>query len=70
MTNLLSSFHREKFVELHSLPLMEYLIDDIQKGLTDEDRANLQKANVHFGEPPKLGELDLEKVKESTYFFS
>ncbi|MEW5305129.1 MAG: hypothetical protein WDW36_007690 [Sanguina aurantia] len=61
---------REKFVELHGLPLMEYLVDDIQKSLTDEDRAKLEKAKVYFGEPPKLGELDLNLVRQSTYFFS
>ncbi|MEW5310192.1 MAG: hypothetical protein WDW38_002012 [Sanguina aurantia] len=61
---------REKFVELHGLPLMEYLVDDIQKSLTDEDRAKLEKAKIYFGEPPQLGELDLNLVRQSTYFFS
>lgn len=57
-------------MELHGLPLMEYLVDDIQKSLTDEDRANLEKAKIYFGEPPQLGELDLNLVNQSTYFFS
>ncbi|MEW5305130.1 MAG: hypothetical protein WDW36_007691 [Sanguina aurantia] len=61
---------REKFVELHSLPLMDYLVDDIRSDLTPEDLMALQKSRTQFPNPPELGPLDLEQVKQSTYFFS
>lgn len=62
--------HREKFVELHSLPLMDYLIDDIQTNLTEEEKATLVKNKQIIPNPPTMGELDLELVNKSTYFFS
>lgn len=57
-------------MELHSLPLMDYLVDDIQKSLTGDDLKTLDKAGIQFPHPPELGLLDLEQVKESAYFFS
>lgn len=56
-------------MELHSLPLMDYLIDDLRTRLQTELTAEEFK-KIILTDPPKLGKLDLEKVKESTYFFS
>lgn len=51
---------RDKFVELHSQPLLEDLLYDLRKAYPDAD----------FPELPPRGDLDLDKVKESIYFFS
>lgn len=58
---------REKFVELHSLPLMDYLRDDICQNLNRELPA---KPAVDIPSPPPSGALDLQEVLESIYFFS
>jgi DNA-directed RNA polymerase len=50
---------REKFVDLYSQPLLE----NLRRDLVERFPA------VTFPPVPKTGELDLEKVKESTYFF-
>lgn len=56
----LQTITRETFVELHSEPLMDNL------------RAELMKWNpkADIPKPPATGELDINCVKESEYFFS
>lgn len=52
---------RETFVELHSEPLLEQLRDQFE-----EEYPNL----APFPQLPKKGNLDLNQVLESEYFFS
>lgn len=51
---------REQFVALHSQPLLEELLASFQE----------QHPGVEFPPLPPRGDLDLEGVKDSTYFFS
>jgi len=51
---------REKFVELYSKPLLQELKKDL------EDRYG---KDCNFPEIPETGELDLEDIKNSKYFF-
>lgn len=51
---------RDKFVELHKRPLLEELVRDLQSISSD----------IRIPEVPKKGQLDLEDVRGSVYFFS
>lgn len=51
---------REQFIALHSLPLLENLRESFVKRYPD----------ISFDEVPPKGAFDLNKVLESTYFFS
>lgn len=51
---------REQFVALHSQPLLELLLSRFQDEYPDVD----------FPQVPERGHLNLEEVKDSTYFFS
>jgi hypothetical protein len=51
---------RDAFVELHSRPLLEDLLAQMQAAHPD----------IEFPPLPARGALDLEKVRQSTYFFS
>ena len=51
---------RESFVELHSKPLLEDL----------EASFKARHPTLEFPPMPKRGDLDIEKVRESIYFFS
>lgn len=51
---------REKFVELHSQPLLHDL----------RDQFVMQYKDNEFPEVPTTGDLDLNDVLKSTYFFS
>ena len=50
---------REKFVELYTQPLLAQLRSDLVQRFPD----------VNFPQVPETGELDLEGVRKSTYFF-
>jgi DNA-directed RNA polymerase len=56
----LGSILREKFIQLHSEPLTETLLENFQS----------RYPNEKFPALPLKGEFDLEEVKKSTYFFS
>lgn len=56
----LSVILRECFVDLHSRPLLQELYDSFKAKYPD----------VNFREPPPLGDLRLEDVRFSPYFFS
>ena len=61
----MSAILREQFVALHSPPLMEDLEAQLHARHPDvrwRDRAGLRL--------PERGELDLERVRDSTYFFA
>eukprot|EP00887_Chlorella_sp_A99_P000292 scaffold13.g292.t1 len=51
---------REKFIELHSQPLLERLLEEMQAAAPD----------VEFPPMPERGALDLDVIRASTYFFS
>ena len=51
---------RDAFVELHSRPLLEDLVAQMRAAHPD----------ISFPPLPARGKLDLEKVRQSTYFFS
>ena len=56
----LNEMLRDAFVELHSRPLLEDLLAQLRAAHPD----------ISFPPLPARGELDLEKVRQSTYFFS
>ncbi|KAL4451184.1 hypothetical protein ABPG77_009256 [Micractinium sp. CCAP 211/92] len=51
---------REKFIELHSQPLLEKLLEEFQQ----------LYPGIEFPPVPPKGELDLDQLREATYFFS
>ena len=51
---------REQFIRLHHEPLLETFRSSL------DDRF----PEIDFPPIPKRGDFDLEKIKESTYFFS
>jgi len=53
---------REKFIELHSEPLLE--------NLYNEFCATYPKVAEEFPKPPAPGDLDLNTIRDSVYFFS
>lgn len=57
-------------MELHSLPLMDYLLDDMRTAVQKMDKEQPAKSDLGFQEPPPLGALNLQKVLESPFFFS
>ena len=50
---------RKCFVELYSLPLLETLKESLE----------IRYPGIEIPELPEYGDLDIHKVKESTYFF-
>jgi DNA-directed RNA polymerase len=76
---------REQFVALHSQPILENLSRFFVRKYIQQNnnsgpsftgnkksisRADFIKAKILFSAIPKKGELDLELVKDSVYFFS
>ena len=76
---------RDQFVALHSQPILENLsklfvrkfihhVDEtdlfLSEGKKSVSRADLAKAKILFGAISGKGDLDLELVKDSVYFFS
>lgn len=53
---------REKFIEVHSEPLLENLYHEMKKNYPD--------VADKFPQPPKPGQLDLNVIRDSVYFFS
>lgn len=51
---------REKFVELYSMPILENLLESFQ----------ILHPTLTFPPLPETGDFDLEKVRESPYFFN
>jgi DNA-directed RNA polymerase, mitochondrial len=62
-TDLLHACLREAFVEQYSQPLLQQFRDDIAQQLPPDVAADLP-------ELPPVGELDLEVIKASRYFFA
>lgn len=53
---------REKFIEVHSEPLLENLYHEMKKNYPD--------VADKFPKPPEPGKLDLNVIRDSVYFFS
>ena len=53
---------REKFIEVHSEPLLENLYEELRESYPD--------VADKFPRPPKHGDLDLNVIRDSVYFFS
>ncbi|KAL4857485.1 DNA-directed RNA polymerase 2B [Chlorella vulgaris] len=51
---------REKFIELHSQPLLERLLEEFQQNYP----------GIEFPPLPPKGDLDLDQLREAAYFFS
>ena len=51
---------RSKFIDLHSQPLLETLLEELQK----------EHPDIVFPPLPPRGDLDLEEIKSAQYFFS
>ena len=56
---------RDKFVELHSQPLLEQVLDSFRQRYPEVAWDDAPKLQL-----PKPGDLDLEQVRKSTYFFA
>lgn len=50
---------REKFIELYSQPILENTARQFE-----------QQYNMTFPPVPKPGTLDIQRIRDSTYFFS
>ena len=53
---------REQFIELHSEPLLERLYLELKEKYPEVTR--------HIPPPPPLGNLDIQLIRDSVYFFS
>jgi DNA-directed RNA polymerase len=58
--DVLSASLRDQFIRLYSLPLLEQLRDSLR----------LRFPGLDIPELPGYGDLDLEEVRDSPYFFS
>ena len=53
---------REKFIELHSEPLLEMLYEELKE--------KYPECAHEIPPPPPMGDMDIKQVKDSLYFFS
>ena len=60
---VLNRLLREAFIELHSRPLLEELVEGLKRRFPDIDPAA-------FPPIPALGDLDIQQVKDAEYFFN
>ncbi|KQW36734.1 hypothetical protein ASC76_19045 [Rhizobacter sp. Root404] len=74
---LLDRVLREEFVKLHKKPLLQMFFDEVKEVMTDEQLAGLDaalKAHPTLGKfnggVPIIGDLDLDDVMNSKYFFA
>jgi DNA-directed RNA polymerase, mitochondrial len=58
----MSSILRDKFIELHSEPLLENLYKEMCE--------TYPEVAHRFPKPPEAGNLDLNVIRDSVYFFS
>ncbi len=58
----MSKHIREEFIELHSEPLLELLYEELKE--------KYPEIALELPLPPPQGEMDLEQVRDSVYFFS
>jgi DNA-directed RNA polymerase len=59
---VMSRILREKFIELHKAPLLDNLYEEL--------KSTYPEVAGEFLPPPEYGDLDIETVRDSTYFFS
>ena len=60
-TDLSAKYLREAFVEIYRQPILENFTEDVTQALTEESE---------IPEMPEKGELDIEEVLASSYFFN
>lgn len=60
-TDLSAKYLREAFVEIYRQPILENFTEDVTQALTEE---------TEIPEMPEKGELDIEEVLASSYFFN
>ncbi|XP_063003167.1 DNA-directed RNA polymerase, mitochondrial [Elgaria multicarinata webbii] len=76
--DIMNQVCREQFVDLHSQPILEdlsrFMLQKYCKNVPvqwkNKKSSEFQKLVNHLSKVPEKGDFDLEKVKESTYFFS
>ena len=56
---------REAFVEIYRLPILDYFTQDILSEFTEAEQQKIQ-----LPEKPEVGNLDIEEVLNSSYFFN
>ena len=61
----MNSLLREKFLELHSQPLLQNLMDDF---LTNPAYHKIKAED--YPELPRQGQLNLDQIRDASYFFS
>ena len=74
----MNSVCRGQFIALHSSPILEDLSDyllrshmeEVQEDSSQEENLEKQKKEMLFKQVPSKGQLDLEVVRGSTFFFS
>ncbi|KAL1495938.1 hypothetical protein AB1Y20_014580 [Prymnesium parvum] len=66
---LMNKILREEFVALHTPPLLEHLRDSFAQRYSDTKDAPEWESDPELSLPTR-GELDLDKVKDSPYFFA
>ncbi|CAL6269876.1 unnamed protein product [Bathycoccus prasinos] len=59
---VMSRILREKFIELHETPLLDNLYEEL--------KSTYPEVAGEFLPPPEYGDLDIETVRDSAYFFS
>ena len=66
---------RQQFVKLHSEPILQHLADHVGKFLSGKDGYPIiddkrkEDLRTLLTNIPQQGDFDLNKVKESAYFF-
>ena len=64
-TDISARLLREAFVEIYRLPILDYFTQDILSEFTEAEQQKIQ-----LPEKPEVGNLDIEEVLNSSYFFN
>lgn len=64
-TEISAKLLREAFVEIYRLPILDYFTSDIVNEFTETEQQKIQ-----LPEKPEVGNLDIEDVLQSSYFFN
>lgn len=71
---VLARLLREAFAQLHSQPLLQNLKEELTEAMRESQQGRTVGPSVKIKDklpdPPKLGQLDLNKVLEADYFFN
>ena len=64
-TDISARLLRAAFVEIYRLPILDYFTQDILSEFTEAEQQKIQ-----LPEKPEVGNLDIEEVLNSSYFFN